>query len=196
MSPYRNRMLLTVLATAILLATAAAADADTDRSDTMQLLDFEQARSGDWEVVNDGVMGGRSKGHVEIADGALRFHGELVTRGGGFTSVRTSAQVDLSGFDGLELRVRGNGRTFELEINDGQGYGRRTVSRRAAFPTGEEWQLVRVPFEDLRATVFGRQVDVPSLDASAVARIGFYIVDGIDGPFWLEVDRVRAYARD
>lgn len=160
-----------------------------------ELFDFSSEDAGDWGVVNDGVMGGRSKGYITIEDGSLRFSGELVTRGGGFTSVRTSKRVDLSEYDGLALRVRGNGRVFEMEINDGRRYGWQTVSRRAPFETDESWREVRVPFSQLRATVFGRRVDVPPVDLKEVERIGFYILDGIDGPFRLEVDRVRAYRK-
>ena len=32
-----------------------------------------------WEVINDGVMGGLSKGHIEQVDGALSFTGVLPT---------------------------------------------------------------------------------------------------------------------
>lgn len=158
-----------------------------------EVLDFSRERAGEWEVVNDGVMGGRSKGFVEIADGTLRFSGNLVTHGGGFSSARTYGDFDLSGHDGLELRVRGNGRTFEVEVSDGRRYGWRTVSRRAPFSTHDEWQTVRISFSELRATVFGRPVDVPPVELSRIGRIGFYILDGKDGPFLLEVDSIRAY---
>lgn len=157
------------------------------------LFDFEDSTESNWTVVNDGVMGGRSKGYHEISDGVMRFDGALVTRGGGFTSVWTARRVDLSGFDGLEMRVRGNGRSFEVEANDGRRYGRRNVSRRIPFETTEEWRIVRVPFSGVRSTVFGEPVNVPQIDLASVERFGFYILDGIDGPFWLEVDSVRAY---
>lgn len=162
----------------------------------MPLFDFEGGTASNWTIVNDGVMGGRSKGFREIAGGILRFEGTLVTRGGGFTSVRTPHRVDLSGFDGIEMRVRGNGRSFEVEINDGQRYGRRNVSRRIGFETAEQWRVVRAPFSDVRSTVFGEPVDVPPIDLQTVEQFGFYILDGIDGPFWLEVDVVRAYRED
>ena len=157
------------------------------------LLDFEDASISEWEVVNDGVMGGRSKGFVEIESGRLRFHGELVTQGGGFTSVRISRSLDLSSYDGLEMRVRGNGRRFEVEVNDDHRYGWRSVSRRAPFDTSDEWQTVQIPFSALRPTVFGRAVDVPTVKLSDIERIGFYILDGKDGPFELEVESVNAY---
>lgn len=164
--------------------------------DPMTLFDFDTPDEADWQVVNDGVMGGRSKGYVTIEEGVLRFTGTLVTQGGGFTSVRAARSADLEGYDGIELRVRGGGRTFEVEVGDGTRWRGRTVSRRAPFETQTAWQWVRVPFSALRTTVFGRPVSAPSIDLSNVERIGLYILDGQDGPFRLEVDAIRAYRAD
>lgn len=147
-----------------------------------------------WEIQNDGVMGGDSKGSVQIEGGTLTFTGNVVTEGGGFTSVLAERDVDLSGTEGLELRVRGGGRTFEVEIDDGsedeQG---RQVSRRAPFETTSEWQTVRVPYGDFETSVFGEPYDAAPLDLSTVQGFGLYIIDGQDGPFRLEVDEIRTY---
>ncbi|MGB3545280.1 CIA30 family protein [Rubrivirga sp.] len=159
----------------------------------MTLFDFDGSDDAGWFVVNDGVMGGRSQGVLEVDGGTLGFTGELVTRGGGFTSVRVEKQADLSAFDGVEIRVRGGGRTFEVEVNDRTRNRRREVSRRAAFPTTDEWRTIRVPFSDLEPTAFGEPVRVDPLDRSDVRSFGFFIVDGQDGPFRLEVDWMRAY---
>ncbi len=163
---------------------------------SMTLFDFNTADEASWQVVNDGVMGGRSQGYVVIEEGMLRFTGTLVTQGGGFTSVRTNRSVDLAGYDGLELRVRGGGRTFEVEVDDDTRRRWRSVSRRAPFETDAEWALVRVPFSALRTTVFGQRVSAPPIDLANVKRIGLYILDGKDGPFRLEVDAIRAYRAD
>ncbi|MBL37207.1 MAG: hypothetical protein CMP07_02240 [Xanthomonadales bacterium] len=177
----------------VFTCSASPARAEGEENETVPLFEFEDSTESNWSVVNDGVMGGRSKGYREVAGGIMRFDGTLVTRGGGFTSVWTPRRVDLSSFDGLEMRVRGNGRDFEVEVNDGLRYGWRNVSRRIPFETTEEWRTVRVPFSDVRSTVFGEPVNVAQIDLASVERFGFYILDGIDGPFWLEIDSVRAY---
>jgi hypothetical protein len=160
------------------------------------LFAFDDADEAHWEVVNDGVMGGRSAGFVTVADGALRFTGTLVTQGGGFTSVRAARALNLTGAVGLELRVLGNGRQFEVEVNDGQGAFGRAVSRRAPFPTTDDWRVVRVPFSALRSSVFGRAVDAPPIDLARIRSVGLYMLDGQDGPFHLEVDYIRSYGAD
>ncbi len=160
----------------------------------MTLFNFDGSDAADWFVVNDGVMGGNSQGNLEVEDGTLLFTGELVTQGGGFTSARVEHDADLEAYEGVEIRVRGGGRTFEVEVNDATRNRRREVSRRAAFPTTEDWQTIRVPFSDLESTAFGEPVEVGPLNQSDVGSFGFFIADGQDGLFRLEVDWMRAYS--
>ena len=160
---------------------------------SVTLFSFNRADEAAWAVVNDGVMGGRSAGFVTVDQGNLRFTGTLVTQGGGFTSVRARRAVDLTGQLGIELRVRGSGRQFEVELDDGvRTYGR-MVSRRAPFATSAAWTVVRVPFGALRSSIFGRAVNAPPIDVARIQGMGLYMVDGKDGPFHLEVDYVRSY---
>jgi hypothetical protein len=160
------------------------------------LFAFDRATEAEWDVVNDGVMGGHSAGFVAVAEGTLRFTGTLVTQDGGFTSVRARRDVDLTGQAGIELRVRGSGRQFEVELDDGtRNYGR-TISRRAPIATTAEWTTVRVPFRALRSTIFGRAVNAAPLDVARIRGVGLYIADGKDGTFRLEVDCIRSYGGD
>jgi Complex I intermediate-associated protein 30 (CIA30). len=160
------------------------------------LFDFDGTSRARWRVESDRVMGGRSSGSAQIEDGTLAFNGEVVTEGGGFSSVRAGRQMDLSGCDGIELRVRGGGRTFELDVSDGTRSQGREVNRRGPFPTSGSWKTVRVPFASLEESAHGEPVSAPPLDLSAVKSIGIYIIDGKDGPFRLEVDWIRAYRQD
>ncbi|MDT0630119.1 MULTISPECIES: CIA30 family protein [Rubrivirga] len=160
---------------------------------TRPLFSFD-ADADPWTVQNDGVMGGDSRGSVSIEGGALVFTGDVVTEGGGFTSVLKDKTVDLSDAAGLALRVRGGGRTFEVEVDDGTRDGRgRQVSRRAPFETTDKWRTVRVPWGAFESSVFGEPVDAAPLDPAAVQAFGLYIIDGQDGPFRLEVDWIGAY---
>ncbi len=179
---------------ALTLFTAAAPTPSPSPSRLMPvtLFSFDNADEPQWMVVNDGVMGGRSAGFVEVKEGTLRFTGTLVTQGGGFTLVRAQREVNLTGFDALELRVRGSGRSFQVELDDGSREYGRNVSRRASFDTSTEWTVVRVPFTALRSTIRGREVNAPPIDVARIQSVGIYIADGKDGAFRLEVDYIRA----
>jgi NADH dehydrogenase [ubiquinone] 1 alpha subcomplex assembly factor 1 len=119
--------------------------------------------------------------------------GTLVTQGGGFTSVRARRDADLSDATGLELLVRGSGRQFEIEVDDGLLYFGRSVSRRTSFPSAAEWTLIRVPFSSLQSSIFGQRVNVAPINLSRIVVVGIYIADGQDGDFSLEIDHIRAY---
>ncbi len=159
----------------------------------MNLFTFDDHDTAVWGVVNDGVMGGRSSGFVAVDNGMLRFSGTLVTQGGGSTLVRARRVVDLTGQLGVALRVRGSGRQFQVEVDEGTSAFGRRVSRRAPFATSAEWALVRVPFSALRSTIFGRTVNAPEIDVARIQGVGLYMADRLDGPFWLEVSAVRSY---
>ena len=172
--------------------TAAPARA-TAPTPAMPLFDFADASITDWYIQNDGVMGGKSKGRHDISDGRLVFTGTTVTRGGGFSSVLTEAVPSMEDFAGVELRVRGDGRTYQFALHDGVRDRGREVWRRADFATTDEWRTVRISFDALRATAHGEPVDVPVFAKAAPVRVGFYIADGQDGPFRLGVERVTGY---
>ncbi|MEM8601133.1 MAG: CIA30 family protein [Bacteroidota bacterium] len=193
MLPVFVSLLLALAANPTASRTSGELHTSPSSASTMTLYEFDAADEAAWQVINDGVMGGLSQGYVAVENGVLRFHGTLVTRGGGFTSIRTRRLVDLSDYDGVELRVRGSGRTFEVEVDDGTQRGWRRVSRRAAFETDAEWTWVQIPFSTLRTTVFGQAVSAPETDLTQVQAFGIYILDGIDGDFELEVDAMRAY---
>lgn len=215
LSPPMSRLLALAVATAALIVAARAPDtppsaramgvpepppaaasgpvSPTSPSDSVTLFTFEGTDRAQWDVENDGVMGGRSQGFARVTEGTLMFTGEVVTEGGGFTSVRAASQADLSGYDGIELRVRGGGRTFELDVDDGTRSRGREVSRRGPVPTTGSWETVRVPFDTLEESAYGEPVSPGPLDLSAIKSIGIYIIDGKDGPFRLEVDWIRAY---
>ena len=80
---------------------------------------FDGTDSLRWQTVNDGVMGGRSRGGFEItSEETLLFRGETsLQNNGGFSSIRTRPQpLKLDGQDGLALRVRGDGRSYKVSL--------------------------------------------------------------------------------
>ncbi len=82
-------------------------------------LDFEdEAAEPVWSAENDGVMGGVSTGGAVIRDGTLVFTGSLsLENNGGFAQVQIQdLGFDLSGKEGVKLRVMGDGRTYELRL--------------------------------------------------------------------------------
>ena len=61
------------------------------------IADFSKGETVEWRTVNDNVMGGRSVGDFKVGGSTLNFKGRTNTNGGGFSSIRASAQsLDLA----------------------------------------------------------------------------------------------------
>jgi len=110
--------------------------------------DFSDAAAAkNWLSVNDNVMGGVSEGGFRITDDkTLEFSGKIsLDNQGGFASIRTqSADLGLDGFDTIALRVKGDGRTYYLDLRAAKTFA--AASYRAPLKTQKDtWQEVRVP---------------------------------------------------
>jgi NADH dehydrogenase [ubiquinone] 1 alpha subcomplex assembly factor 1 len=176
---------------------------DTDPSnakakEALMLTDFA-ADSPDlgWYVQNDNVMGGRSEGGFETKEqGELIFAGSTNTNGGGFSSIRTQPfQLDISDYDGIQLRVKGDGRRYTWQLQTTALYQGYKVSYWAEFNTVEdEWSTVNIPFASFYPQFRGFKLDGPELDPSELTELGLYIYDKKDGAFELRLDSVEAYS--
>lgn len=149
-----------------------------------------------WFSVNDDVMGGVSNGRFETEAGVGRFVGALsLDNNGGFATIRSPGRnLDLDGYDGLLLRVRGDGRRYGFSVlPTDRRYEVNTW--RVDFDTvAGEWQEVRVPFSSLVRQVMGRRFpESAPLAASRIKSLAFSISDKNESPFLLEVDWIRAY---
>ena len=145
-----------------------------------------------WIVVNDNVMGGRSKGGFEFKNEKLVFSGSTNTNGGGFSSIRT-VPIDFYFKDktGLHIRYKGDGRTYKLGVRmEGK-----SVSYRTNFTTGNGWQEAKIPFDNMDVSWRGRPLSKAEhpLQKSKIRSIEFMIYDKQDGPFKLQVDWIKSY---
>jgi monofunctional biosynthetic peptidoglycan transglycosylase len=163
---------------------------------TMTLFEFSAGSDEPaWFSVNDGVMGGVSRGGAKRIDGSLHFRGVLsLENNGGFSSVRSGGPTrDLSGVQAIVLRVRGDGRTYRLQLATNAEFRRSRISYQAEFATRNgEWTEVTVPLAGLVPQFRGQRLTGPPLDRSRIEEIGLSLADGNPGAFALEVDWIRA----
>ncbi len=141
-------------------------------------------------AVNDDVMGGRSSSSAAVTDGQLHFSGVMsLENNGGFASVRLRWGFDLSAATAVILRVRGDGRRYQLRLATDARYRDMPVSFGAEFDTrAGEWTEVRVPLQSLKATVRGSTLHGQQMDPARVREIGLLIADKREGVFTLTVD--------
>jgi len=148
-----------------------------------------------WTAENDAVMGGLSDGRVVIKEGSLVFSGKLsFENNGGFASVKTNEKkYDLSGTTDLNLRVKGDGRTYRFRIStDARHRGSSIVYMASFTTTAGEWQEVKILFAAFKPSHHGNSLDGPPLDLAKVEEIGFLLGDRNAEAFSLEVDWLRS----
>ncbi|XP_024316191.1 uncharacterized protein LOC100826457 isoform X2 [Brachypodium distachyon] len=170
-----------------------------------------------WGALDDVVMGGVSESAFQIqptgseTGGATGLFKGIVStsNNGGFTSIRTknfTLPEDLSAYDGVELRVKGDGRRYKLIVRT--SYEWDTIGYTASFDTTKgEWQSVRIPFSSLIPVFRARTApDAPPFDASNITALQLmfskFEYDGklnptfIEGPFELPFSSIRAYINE
>jgi uncharacterized surface protein with fasciclin (FAS1) repeats len=147
-----------------------------------------------WTSVNDGVMGGVSKGGFKLSEaGTLLFTGEIsLKNNGGFASIRMNPrELGLAGNSGIIVRAKGDGRTYwvDLRVSDQMP----ASSYRAYLPTVDgEWNETRLSFKDFKLQSFGREVPSKPIHPDLIVSVGFTLADKQEGPFSLEIEHVKA----
>lgn len=161
-----------------------------------RLVDFSDPDEGDrWFVVDDGVMGGVSQGYFHSEEGVGIFSGELsLEHGGGFSSVRRMpASYPLAGTQGILLRLRGDGRTYQCRVRNDQAFD--GIAYGAPFVTQPgKWAMVRLPWSEFVAVYHGRRVpNAPTLDPARVEQLGVLLADRQPGDFCLELAEIQSF---
>lgn len=162
----------------------------------MILINFN-ASTTPWQNIDDVVMGGISSSQMKIHKDKATFKGELsLENNGGFASIRsTNLTQQLEGFDGLLLRVKGDGKAYQFRLRD-QAYNRHNYSLR--FKTNKDkWTLVKLPFEQFTAGYRGRKLDsYPAIKPNDIRTLGLMLTDKQEGKFSLEIDWIKAYKNE
>lgn len=161
-----------------------------------------------WGALDDVVMGGTSESSIILTENTALFTGNVSTaNSGGFASVRTrnfESAIDLTGFSGIQLRVKGDGKRYKLIVRseskwDGIGYC-------YSFDTVYNiWITVTIPFEKLipvfraKTVKDGSQLNTGSI-YSFQLMLSKFEYDGALNPkftpgiFQLQLESVKAYA--
>jgi monofunctional biosynthetic peptidoglycan transglycosylase len=161
------------------------------------IIDFSSPDEQDrWEIINDAVMGGVSSSRISIIENkAALFQGVVSLENyGGFASMRTHLRaVNLEGYMGLIVSIKGDGKSYRLRLRTDDSY--EGIAYQSPFLTEQDkWMIVRLPFDAFTPVFRGRVIeDAPALDVSQIKRIGFMIADKQAGHFRLEIAWVKAY---
>ncbi|KAG5015440.1 hypothetical protein JHK85_021576 [Glycine max] len=102
-----------------------------------------------------------------------------------------SEPENLSAYDGLEFRLKGDGRRYKIIVRTSSDWD--TLGYTAGFDTEKgKWQSIQVPFSSLSPVFRARTVsNAPPFDPSIVVSLQAWLC-----PFELPVSSIRAYIKD
>lgn len=165
-----------------------------------------------FERVDDQIMGGISQSALvpSPTGNSASFMGVVRTDGGGFCGTRSrllSAPLNLAGFSGIYLRVRGDGKRYKINVRTNDAIGE-LVYQCAFLPPVQEMSTVRLPFTAFRLVKRSQPVpDGAPLDPKKIFQLGFVFSrfafgeesfnDAFAaGPFRLDIEEIGAFRDD
>eukprot|EP00658_Telonema_sp_P-2_P059096 TRINITY_DN477_c0_g1_i1.p1 TRINITY_DN477_c0_g1~~TRINITY_DN477_c0_g1_i1.p1 ORF type:complete len:378 (-),score=79.92 TRINITY_DN477_c0_g1_i1:275-1408(-) len=158
-----------------------------------------------WHVVTDQPTGMPTRADFVGTEECAVFKGSLRNNlkfgnMDGWASVRSSdTWLDLSALGGLEMAIRGDGKTYRFIVRTKDTNG--TIEYTAvlpAQPSAHRWRTVRVAWSDFRPSykagmIAGTMVEqVPPLNPKSIKNFGFGVGDRQWGQFHLEVKYLKA----
>lgn len=186
-----KKLFLISLYSALSLGTASA----ENKEQTKTIADFKTKKTSlKWRIVNDGVMGGLSRGTSVLTENdKLYFKGNIsLKNNGGFSSTRTyQSKFNLKGYKGVKVRLKGDGRMYYFTS---RANNKRMLAFWSPIQTKpDQWMTVKIPFDSFYATSFGRKIPGMKLNKNNITSFGLMLYDKKSGRFNIELDSIIAY---
>ena len=143
-----------------------------------------------WRVIDDGVMGGLSKGSLRINyEGHGVFSGSIsLDNYGGFSSVRYNTNaIDVTRYKYISIIAFGDNKEYQLRIKSDY-YDRHVYSK--SFFVKNEWQEILVPFSEMKPQFRGRLLRMAKFNDESIVEVGILIGNKVAENFTLFIDNI------
>jgi hypothetical protein len=141
-------------------------------------------------VINDDVMGGRSRSRLLRTATGLLFEGDVsLANGGGFASFRAPLQLPPDAA-AVHLAVCGDEHRYRFVLRTDEGRG--AAQYQAPFVAPLARTTLSFVASDFVARLRGRPVAAPPLRWADVQAFGLLIGEGQSGPFRIELELPHA----
>lgn len=154
------------------------------------LFDFsENSKPDRWQVVNDGVMGGLSKGTFKVGENGTAFFSGTVSleNNGGFSSVNyNTGKTEVEGYTTLALYLKGDGKKYQVRIRENNDD---YFSYITTFQTSGEWETIEIPLKEMFPSFRGRKLDLPNYNGKTIVELAFLIGNKKAESFMLELQK-------
>lgn len=149
-----------------------------------------QASASSWQIVNDGVMGGKSSSTLKVSDdghGVFSGHVSLANNGG-FASVRhLQTYTNINSFEYVALKIKGDTKNYQFRL---KGAASQRQSYVQEFETTGEWQEVKLKIKDFYPQFRGQKLNMENFNFDEIAEMAFLIANKKEENFKLIIDKI------
>ncbi len=147
-----------------------------------------QTKVNEWYIVNDVVMGGKSKSSLLLTDaGHGQFSGHVsLANNGGFASIQLNKAIKIAEEKKfIVLRVKGDNKAYEFrlksEISQSESYVH-------PFTTSGEWEIIKLPISEFYPQFRGTKLNIPNFNFKTIEQVSFLIANKQEEDFKLLID--------
>ena len=162
------------------------------KSEGKMIYDFNVDSSfRNWEIVDDGVMGGRSSGLLKKnKDGHGQFSGYISLENyGGFSSVRLRTKsISVNDYDYIVIKVLGDNKFYQLRIKSSP-YDRHVYVKK--FYAKNEWQEIAIPLNSMQPQFRGRRLRMRNFRGDSIIEVGMLVGNKVEENFSIIIDSIK-----
>ena len=155
------------------------------------IFDFnKKSNMANWRVIDDGVMGGLSRGNLIInKEGHAEYSGYVTTdNNGGFSSIRYNFEnKDVSNYNHVVLKIKGDGKSYQFRLKETRT---QRYSYIQTFETTGEWEVIKIPLKDFYPSFRGYKLNKPNFNSDTIEEIAFLIGNKTNEYFKLKIDNI------
>jgi NADH dehydrogenase [ubiquinone] 1 alpha subcomplex assembly factor 1 len=144
-----------------------------------------------WNIVDDRVMGGISRGYFELTeDGYGKFYGYVTTESnGGFSSVDYDFdKLQVNPSDKIRIKLKGDGKTFQLRVKAFESDRHNYIKE---LDTTGEWQTIEIALSEMQPSWRGNKLSIPNFDKGQISSVTVLIGNGKKQNFELLIDAIE-----
>ena len=143
-----------------------------------------------WRIINDGVMGGNSKGAFYLNEERVGvFKGTVSTKNnGGFTLLRNRiSKIKTTEFKKVILNIKGDGKRYQFRLKSNKNDQHSFITY---FETTEDWQQIEILLTEMTPNFRGQKLDLPNYNGAQIEEIGFLVGNKKNENFKLQIKSI------
>ena len=151
----------------------------------------ESSDLSNWYILDDGVMGGMSKGNFEIGDqGQGIFSGKISLENyGGFSSLRYRCPtIVVSPENKLVFKLKGDGKIYQIRV---KAYEADQHSYISYIETTHNWEEIVVNLNEMYPSFRGRKLRIPNFNHTQIEEVSILFGNKKEETFKIEIDNIQ-----